>query len=140
MGHFPRVRLLQLTAFRSRFSRRTVGNLKVAYEIAITCRKWTIPSFQPGEVSVHRLYTEADGPKGPIFVRLFVSRRSCFQGQATRRNARTSDPYQAFMLVHRGPTKSNTLRWPSQPGKVANPARGQQLNRENELFAVLVCA
>ena len=30
--------------------------------------------------------------------------------------------------------------WPSQPGKVANPARGQQLNRENELFAVLVRA
>ena len=30
--------------------------------------------------------------------------------------------------------------WPSQPGKVANPARGQQLNRENELFAVLVHA
>ena len=30
--------------------------------------------------------------------------------------------------------------WPSPPGKVANPARGQQLNRENELFAVLVCA
>ena len=29
---------------------------------------------------------------------------------------------------------------PSQPGKVANPARGQQLNRENELFAVLVRA
>ena len=28
--------------------------------------------------------------------------------------------------------------WPSQPGKVANPARGQQLNRENELFAILV--
>ena len=27
--------------------------------------------------------------------------------------------------------------WPSQSGKVANPARGQQLNRENELFAVL---
>ena len=26
----------------------------------------------------------------------------------------------------------------SQPGKVANPARGQQLKRENELFAVLV--
>ena len=26
--------------------------------------------------------------------------------------------------------------WPSQPGKVANPARGQQLNRENGLFAV----
>ena len=25
--------------------------------------------------------------------------------------------------------------WPSQPGKVANPARGQQLYRENELFA-----
>ena len=24
--------------------------------------------------------------------------------------------------------------WPSQPGKVVNPARGQQLNRENELF------
>ena len=30
--------------------------------------------------------------------------------------------------------------WPSQPGKVANPARGQQLNKENELFAVLVRA
>ena len=30
--------------------------------------------------------------------------------------------------------------WPSHPGKVANPARGQQLNRENELFAVLVRA
>ena len=30
--------------------------------------------------------------------------------------------------------------WPSQPGKVANPARGQQLNRENDLFAVLVRA
>ena len=29
--------------------------------------------------------------------------------------------------------------WPSQ-GKVANPARGQQLNKENELFAVLVRA
>ena len=29
---------------------------------------------------------------------------------------------------------------PSQPGKVASPARGQQLNRENELFAVLVRA
>ena len=28
--------------------------------------------------------------------------------------------------------------WPSQPGKIANPARGQQLIRENELFAVLV--
>ena len=27
--------------------------------------------------------------------------------------------------------------WPSQPGKVANPARGQQLNRENGLCAVL---
>ena len=27
--------------------------------------------------------------------------------------------------------------WPSQPGKDANPARGQQLNRENELFDVL---
>ena len=25
--------------------------------------------------------------------------------------------------------------WPSQPGKVANSARGQQLYRENELFA-----
>ena len=30
--------------------------------------------------------------------------------------------------------------WPSQPGKVAHPARGQQLNRENELFAVPVRA
>ena len=30
--------------------------------------------------------------------------------------------------------------WPPQPGKVANPARGQQLNRENGLFAVLVRA
>ena len=30
--------------------------------------------------------------------------------------------------------------WPSQPGKVANPARGQRLNRENELFAVLLRA
>ena len=24
--------------------------------------------------------------------------------------------------------------WPSQPGKVANPARGQQLNRENDFI------
>ena len=30
--------------------------------------------------------------------------------------------------------------WPSQPGKVANPARGQQLHRENDFFAVLVRA
>ena len=61
------------TAFRSRFSRRTVENLKVAYEIAITRRKLTIPSFQPGEVSVHHLYTKADGPKGPIFIHLSYS-------------------------------------------------------------------
>ena len=30
--------------------------------------------------------------------------------------------------------------WPSQLGKVANSARGQQLNRENELFTVPVRA
>ena len=62
------------SVFRSRFFRRIVENLKVAYEIAITRRKLTIPSFQPGEVSVHRrLYTEADGPKGPLFVHLSCS-------------------------------------------------------------------
>ena len=62
------------TAFRSEFSRRTVENLKVAYGIAITRRKLTIPSFQPGYVSVRRrLYTEANGPKGPLFVHSFYS-------------------------------------------------------------------
>ena len=67
------------SAFRSRFFRRTVENLKVAYEIAITRRKLTIPSYQPGEVSVHRrLYTEAEGPKGPLFVRLSCSPSSVF--------------------------------------------------------------
>ena len=84
------------TAFRSRFFRQTVENLKVAYETAITRRKLTIPSFQPSEVPVHRLYTEADGPKGPFIVHLSCSPSFVFPRATTRRNTRTSDPHQAY--------------------------------------------
>ena len=45
-----------------------------------------------------------------------------------------------FMLLYNMYVELCLYVWPSQPGKVTNPTRGQELNRENKLFAVLVRA